>query len=60
MAARKTSKKSVASPNAPKEYLLNFYREMLLIRRFEEKAGQLYGMGLVGAFCHLYIGQGAI
>ncbi len=36
------------------------YREMLLIRRFEEKAGQLYGMGLIGGFCHLYIGQEAI
>ena len=37
--------------------LLFFYRQMLLIRRFEEKAGQLYGMGLIGGFCHLYIGQ---
>ncbi len=37
-----------------------FYREMLLIRRFEEKAGQLYGMGLIGGFCHLYIGQEAV
>ena len=36
------------------------YREMLLIRRFEEKAGQLYGMGLIGGFCHLYIGQEAV
>ena len=33
---------------------------MLLIRRFEEKAGQLYGMGLIGGFCHLYIGQEAV
>ncbi len=40
--------------------LLNLYREMLLIRRFEEKAGQLYGMGLIGGFCHLYIGQEAV
>jgi TPP-dependent pyruvate/acetoin dehydrogenase alpha subunit len=40
--------------------LLEFYREMLLIRRFEEKAGQLYGMGLIGGFCHLYIGQEAV
>lgn len=39
---------------------LKFYREMLLIRRFEEKAGQLYGMGLIGGFCHLYIGQEAV
>src|SRR5438105_8245335 len=38
----------------------NFYRDMLLIRRFEEKAGQLYGMGLIGGFCHLYIGQEAV
>ena len=36
------------------------YREMLAIRRFEEKAGQLYGMGLIGGFCHLYIGQEAV
>jgi pyruvate dehydrogenase E1 component alpha subunit len=36
------------------------YREMLLVRRFEEKAGQLYGMGLIGGFCHLYIGQEAV
>ena len=33
---------------------------MLLIRRFEEKAGQMYGMGLIGGFCHLYIGQEAV
>src|SRR3712207_3231994 len=39
---------------------LRAYREMLLIRRFEEKAGQLYGMGLIGGFCHLYIGQEAV
>ena len=37
-----------------------FYHDMLLIRRFEEKAGQLYGMGLIGGFCHLYIGQEAV
>src|SRR5918999_878600 len=40
--------------------LLTYYRQMLLIRRFEEKAGQLYGMGLIGGFCHLYIGQEAV
>jgi pyruvate dehydrogenase E1 component alpha subunit len=40
--------------------LLKFYRQMLLIRRFEEKAGQMYGMGLIGGFCHLYIGQEAV
>ena len=39
---------------------LGFYRQMLLIRRFEEKAGQMYGMGLIGGFCHLYIGQEAV
>jgi pyruvate dehydrogenase E1 component alpha subunit len=56
MPAKKTSKK----PNVSAEELLGFYREMLLIRRFEEKAGQLYGMGLIGGFCHLYIGQEAV
>ncbi|MDH3701973.1 MAG: pyruvate dehydrogenase (acetyl-transferring) E1 component subunit alpha [Alphaproteobacteria bacterium] len=39
---------------------MEFYRGMLTIRRFEEKAGQLYGMGLIGGFCHLYIGQEAV
>ncbi|ALV28722.1 pyruvate dehydrogenase (acetyl-transferring) E1 component subunit alpha [Pannonibacter sp. Q-1] len=43
-----------------KDEELHAYREMLLIRRFEEKAGQLYGMGLIGGFCHLYIGQEAV
>jgi len=52
MAAKKT--------NTSGDELNKFYREMLLIRRFEEKAGQLYGMGLVGGFCHLYIGQEAV
>jgi pyruvate dehydrogenase E1 component alpha subunit len=42
------------------EEQLEAYRQMLLIRRFEEKAGQLYGMGLIGGFCHLYIGQEAV
>jgi pyruvate dehydrogenase E1 component alpha subunit len=42
------------------EDLIRHYRDMLLIRRFEEKAGQLYGMGLIGGFCHLYIGQEAV
>jgi pyruvate dehydrogenase E1 component alpha subunit len=45
---------------ASKEQLLDFYKEMLLIRRFEERAGQLYGLGLIGGFCHLYIGQEAV
>jgi len=45
---------------ASKDELLGFYKEMLLIRRFEERAGQLYGLGLIGGFCHLYIGQEAV
>jgi pyruvate dehydrogenase E1 component subunit alpha len=48
----------VATPNSVP--LRTFYSDMLLIRRFEEKAGQLYGMGLIGGFCHLYIGQEAV
>jgi pyruvate dehydrogenase E1 component alpha subunit len=54
------AKKPDARPNVSKDDLLKYYREMLLIRRFEEKAGQLYGMGLIGGFCHLYIGQEAV
>ncbi|MGH6746851.1 pyruvate dehydrogenase (acetyl-transferring) E1 component subunit alpha [Novosphingobium sp.] len=46
------------TPN--KEELLNLYEQMVLIRRFEERAGQLYGLGLIGGFCHLYIGQEAV
>ncbi len=56
MATRKTAKK----PNVSADELKSYYRDMLLIRRFEEKAGQLYGMGLIGGFCHLYIGQEAV
>ncbi|WP_102830206.1 pyruvate dehydrogenase (acetyl-transferring) E1 component subunit alpha [Bartonella bovis] len=52
----KTAKKA----NFTKDEAIAAYREMLLIRRFEEKAGQLYGMGLIGGFCHLYIGQEAV
>jgi len=48
------------TPKASAQELLDHYRLMLLIRRFEEKAGQLYGMGLIGGFCHLYIGQEAV
>ncbi len=48
------------STEAARERLLRAYHDMLLIRRFEEKAGQLYGMGLIGGFCHLYIGQEAV
>ena len=47
-------------PEFSREQELHAYRQMLLIRRFEEKAGQLYGMGLIGGFCHLYIGQEAV
>jgi pyruvate dehydrogenase E1 component alpha subunit len=73
--ARSAKKAAVSpSPSAPqierppkperykagKDELLKLYREMLLIRRFEERAGQLYGLGLIGGFCHLYIGQEAV
>jgi pyruvate dehydrogenase E1 component alpha subunit len=57
-ASGKRGDTGVTSPSKPQ--LLKFYRDMLLIRRFEERAGQLYGMGLIGGFCHLYIGQEAI
>jgi pyruvate dehydrogenase E1 component alpha subunit len=72
----RSAKKSTATPVAqapdvpkppqPKRYkaskdeLLGLYKQMLLIRRFEERAGQLYGLGLIGGFCHLYIGQEAV
>jgi pyruvate dehydrogenase E1 component alpha subunit len=62
--ARQTTR--IEGPDFPKSYqaspaeLLEFYRQMLLIRRFEEKAGQMYGLGLIGGFCHLYIGQEAV
>jgi pyruvate dehydrogenase E1 component alpha subunit len=52
--------KAGAPPELSKEQELSAFRSMLLIRRFEEKAGQLYGMGLIGGFCHLYIGQEAV
>ena len=55
----KTRGKTKGAPASPED-LLHFYRQMLMIRRFEEKAGQLYGMGLIGGFCHLYIGQEAV
>ncbi|WP_029005173.1 pyruvate dehydrogenase (acetyl-transferring) E1 component subunit alpha [Azorhizobium doebereinerae] len=64
MAAKKPSARTEAAPAGvptfTKEQELLAYREMLLIRRFEEKAGQMYGMGLIGGFCHLYIGQEAV
>ncbi|HEU0222855.1 MAG TPA: pyruvate dehydrogenase (acetyl-transferring) E1 component subunit alpha [Paracoccaceae bacterium] len=60
MPSARAKAQAQAVPNASKEELLGYYRDMLLIRRFEEKAGQLYGMGLIGGFCHLYIGQEAV
>ena len=58
---KKQPKKAASGPAAlSKDEELQAYRDMLLIRRFEEKAGQMYGMGLIGGFCHLYIGQEAV
>ena len=59
-AAKPKKSSSKKSKDNSSDDLLEFYRQMLLIRRFEEKAGQLYGMGLIGGFCHLYIGQEAV
>ena len=61
LAKEARTRTTVASENSlGAAELLGFYRQMLLIRRFEERAGQLYGMGLIGGFCHLYIGQEAV
>jgi len=68
MAKRAAAKKPAKSASNPESDVADFsleeelkaYRTMLLIRRFEEKAGQLYGMGFIGGFCHLYIGQEAV
>ena len=64
MATRTQAKKSISAETSPAamsaDDQLKAYRMMLLIRRFEEKAGQLYGMGFIGGFCHLYIGQEAV
>ena len=59
MAVLKRKTKADEPEVSPAE-VLKFYRDMLMIRRFEEKAGQMYGMGLIGGFCHLYIGQEAV
>ena len=58
--AGKSEKPDPQSNGFTAEQELHAYRNMLLIRRFEEKAGQLYGMGFIGGFCHLYIGQEAV
>ena len=59
-AKKKTAQKPSKLLKTNKDELLKYYRDMLLIRRFEEKAGQLYGMGQIAGFCHLYIGQEAV
>ncbi|MDC0081128.1 pyruvate dehydrogenase (acetyl-transferring) E1 component subunit alpha [Emcibacteraceae bacterium] len=59
-ARRKAVKKHIPTPIVTNEELMEYYKGMLLMRRFEEKAGQMYGMGLIGGFCHLYIGQEAV
>ena len=59
-AAEKSRRGKPAESGAERDALLQAWRTMLLIRRFEERAGQLYGMGLIGGFCHLYIGQEAV
>jgi pyruvate dehydrogenase E1 component alpha subunit len=57
---RKAKAAKPAEVHASPEALRGYYADMLLIRRFEERAGQMYGMGLIGGFCHLYIGQEAV
>ena len=59
-APRPSAEAPAEVPDFNQEQELHAYRRMLVIRRFEEKAGQLYGMGLIGGFCHLYIGQEAV
>ena len=59
-AKRKAEVVTPAEPHVSTEALLGYYRDMLLICRFEERAGQLYGMGLIGGYCHLYIGEEAV
>jgi pyruvate dehydrogenase E1 component alpha subunit len=57
---RKAPAVETAEPDVSPDALKRWYSDMLLIRRFEERAGQMYGMGLIGGFCHLYIGQEAV
>jgi pyruvate dehydrogenase E1 component alpha subunit len=57
---RSLSRRSNGPVALSKDEEISAYRDMLMIRRFEEKAGQMYGMGLIGGFCHLYIGQEAV
>ncbi|MCI0431600.1 MAG: pyruvate dehydrogenase (acetyl-transferring) E1 component subunit alpha [Rhodospirillales bacterium] len=59
VSAKRRGRPAEEAELAPEE-IIRLYRDMLLIRRFEEKAGQMYGMGLIGGFCHLYIGQEAV
>jgi pyruvate dehydrogenase E1 component subunit alpha len=59
-AGRSANGGAAAPPELGRDVELKAYRDMLMIRRFEEKAGQMYGMGLIGGFCHLYIGQEAV
>jgi len=58
--ARKPNRVKPAESEVSAAVLKRWYADMLLIRRFEERAGQMYGMGLIGGFCHLYIGQEAV
>ncbi len=58
--ASESKRRGEAHAGLSKDELLRAYHDMVLIRRFEERAGQLYGMGLIGGFCHLYIGQEAV
>src|SRR5579864_5180929 len=60
LAKRRPRPTKLEEPEVSAAELLQYYRNMLLIRRFEEKAGQMYGMGLIGGFCHLYIGEEAV
>jgi pyruvate dehydrogenase E1 component alpha subunit len=57
---KSAARRRPAKSGAAADQMVKYYRDMLLIRRFEERAGQMYGMGLIGGFCHLYIGQEAV